>query len=69
MVPNVEDMRASWERIAGEALELHQNGAELVAFGSELACLRLFYSHRLAPNKTDVIAKGGRFAFWWRHCF
>jgi hypothetical protein len=43
------------EKIAKETLELKQLGGALYAFGSELACLRLFYKYR---HCGDRVASG-----------
>lgn len=43
---NLKRAKVDLERIAKEVLELDQIGGAIYAFGSELACLRLFHKYR-----------------------
>lgn len=40
----------SWVAIADEGIRIEQAGTFLRAYGSELACLRLFKAHYLTPS-------------------
>jgi hypothetical protein len=41
------------EQIAKESLEMKELGGALYAFGSELACLRLFHKYRHCGDRAD----------------
>jgi hypothetical protein len=43
---NLTRAKAEFEKYAKETLELKELGGAVYAFGSELACLRLFYVYR-----------------------
>lgn len=50
----LERLRSDWERIAKEKLEIEQISSTIYAFGSELACLRLY--HYYEGNKDTKAA-------------
>lgn len=52
---NLTRAKAEFEKYAKEELELKELGGAVYAFGSELACLRLFYVYR---NCGDRAASG-----------
>ncbi len=52
---NLNRAKAEFEKHAKETLELKELGGAIYAFGSELACLRLFYVYR---NCDDRAASG-----------
>lgn len=43
-----------WSSIAGEPIRFENNGSMVAAYGSELACLRLFHSFRYGMQKKDI---------------
>lgn len=43
---NLNRAKTEFEKYAKETLELKELGGSMYAFGSELACLRLFHSYR-----------------------
>lgn len=50
-----------WSRLAGEPVHVEEIGGVLYAFGSELACLRLWYKMghgKAAPSKALVKERG-----------
>ncbi len=49
---NLKRAKADFEKYAKEELELKELGGAVYAFGSELACLRLFYVYRNS-NRAD----------------
>lgn len=51
MMMNLKRAKVDLERIAKEVLELDQIGGAIYAFGSELACLRLFYQYRYCGDR------------------
>ena len=50
---NLKRAKADFEKYAKEDLELKELGGALYAFGSELACLRLFYVYRHCGDRAD----------------
>jgi hypothetical protein len=52
---NLNRAKNEFEKHAKETLELKELGGAIYAFGSELACLRLFYVYR---NCGDRVASG-----------
>lgn len=55
-----------WSRLAGEDVHVEEIGGVLYAFGSELACLRLWYKMghgKAAPSKALVKERG---PWYWR---
>jgi hypothetical protein len=48
---NLKRAKVDLEQIAKETLELDQIGGAVYAFGSELACLRLFHKYRYCGDK------------------
>jgi hypothetical protein len=48
---NLTRAKNDLEKIAKETLELKQLGGALYAFGSELACLRLFHKYRYCGER------------------
>jgi hypothetical protein len=52
---NLKRAKSEFEKHAKETLELKELGGSVYAFGSELACLRLFYVYR---NCGDRAASG-----------
>lgn len=43
-----------WNVLAGEKLKVQQTSGAYYAFGSELACLRLFFAYRYSAAKATV---------------
>lgn len=41
----------SWDAVARETLRIEQINGAIYAFGSELACLRLYYHYRYSATK------------------
>jgi hypothetical protein len=50
---NLDRAKAEFEKHAIETLELKEFGGALYAFGSELACLRLFHKYRHCGNRVN----------------
>ena len=48
-------VKADWSKIAGEAVKIEMDflGGDILAFGSELACLRLGHKFKGAPCKVN----------------
>lgn len=47
MAPDqIKRVQRDWTRVANEPIEVEAIGGAIYAFGSELACLRLFYHYR-----------------------
>lgn len=51
---NLKRAKTEFEKHAKEALELKELGGALYAFGSELACLRLFYKYRHCGDRAKT---------------
>lgn len=50
---NEEKVKAEFEKYSKETLEVKELGGAVYAFGSELACLRLFYAYRKSFDQID----------------
>lgn len=50
---NLNRTKTEFENHAKEALELKELGGAIYAFGSELACLRLFHKYRNCGDRAD----------------
>jgi len=50
---NLHRAKTEFENYAKEALELKELGGAIYAFGSELACLRLFHKYRNCGDRAD----------------
>jgi hypothetical protein len=58
----LERLKKDWEKVSKEPLKLLQDGTMIYAFGSELACLRLFhhYRHTGMPKAGSAFSKNLR---------
>jgi hypothetical protein len=53
--PNqIARLKSDWEKVAKEKLEVEEKGNAFYAYGSELACLRLFYHYRHSISKIEA---------------
>ena len=50
---NLNRAKAEFEKHAKETLELKELGGAIYAFGSELACLRLFYKYKNCGDRAN----------------
>lgn len=50
---NLNRAKAEFEKHSKEPLEVENLGGALYAFGSELACLRLFYKYRYCGDRAN----------------
>jgi hypothetical protein len=53
----LERVKNDWEKVAQEPLVLSDIGVVIYAFGSELACLRLFHHYRYTADVEKIAAK------------
>jgi hypothetical protein len=51
---NLKRAKAEFEKHAKEALEVKELGGAVYAFGSEIACLRLFYVYRNSGKRANA---------------
>lgn len=51
---NLNRAKAEFEKHSKEPLEVENLGGALYAFGSELACLRLFYKYRHCGDRVET---------------
>lgn len=58
-----ERLKNDWERVAKEKLEIEQVDSTIYAFGSELACLRLY--HHYEGNKDTKAAYSQNLKTWY----
>lgn len=50
-VEGLKRLTHDWNRVTLEPIKIEQIRGAVYAYGSELACLRLFYYYRYSPDK------------------
>jgi hypothetical protein len=60
-----EETTKEFSKVAGEAVRAEFSGSFLFVFGSEIACLRIYYANRF--NKTARVNHTAEYGWYYTH--